>query len=64
MPGKSDAKPRIGPNPGMKMGPAATAKVSVTERGKKKFVIAPSLIKRRKEESAPFPMKPEAAAAR
>lgn len=39
-------------------------KVGVTERGKKKFVIAPGLIKRREEESAPFRVKPEAGDAR
>lgn len=36
-------------------------KVAVIKRGKKKFVIAPGLIKRRKEESAPFRVKRESA---
>jgi lysozyme len=38
-------------------------KVAVIEGGKKKFVIAPGLIKRRAEESAPFRMQQPAAAA-
>jgi hypothetical protein len=37
-------------------------KVSVVEKSKKKFVIAPGLIKRREEESAPFRVKNETAA--
>lgn len=38
-------------------------KVSVIEKGKKKFVIAPGLIKRRAEESAPFRAEKPATAA-
>lgn len=37
-------------------------KVSVVQNGKKKLVIAPGLIKRRAEESAPFRMSPAASA--
>jgi GH24 family phage-related lysozyme (muramidase) len=38
-------------------------KVGVVEKGKKKFVIAPGLIKRRAEESAPFRVKSNAESA-
>lgn len=34
-------------------------KVEIKDKGKKKFVIAPGLIKRREEESAPFRVKQE-----
>jgi GH24 family phage-related lysozyme (muramidase) len=37
-------------------------KVEVKEKGKKKYVIAPGLIKRREEESAPFRVKKDEAA--
>lgn len=37
-------------------------KVSIVEKGKRKLVIAPGLIKRREEESAPFRVKNETAA--
>lgn len=43
---------------------AKMIKVAVIQRGKKKYVIAPGLIKRRKEESAPFRVKPQPANAR
>jgi len=36
-------------------------RVTVVEKGKKKLVIAPGLIKRREEESAPFRVRNEAA---
>lgn len=39
-------------------------KVAVVEKGKKKYVIAPGLIKRRAEESAPFRIKPAATASK
>lgn len=39
-------------------------KVEIHEGGKKKYVIAPGLIKRRAEESAPFRVTPAASAAR
>lgn len=39
-------------------------KVEIHDGGKKKYVIAPGLIKRRAEESAPFRVHPPAAAAR
>lgn len=42
---------------------ALMIKVQVVEKGKKKYVIAPGLIKRRAEESAPFLTKDAAAAA-
>ena len=38
-------------------------KVQVVEKGKKKYVIAPGLIKRRAEESAPFLVKDASTAA-
>jgi GH24 family phage-related lysozyme (muramidase) len=38
-------------------------KVSIVENGKKKFVLAPGLIKRRAEESAPFRVKQPAGTA-
>jgi len=42
---------------------ALMIKVQVIEKGKKKYVIAPGLIKRRAEEAAPFLIKDEAATA-
>lgn len=39
-------------------------KVTVVEKGKKKLLIAPGLIKRREEESAPFRVKNETAASK
>jgi len=38
-------------------------KVSVVEKGEKKYVVAPGLIKRREEESAPFRVKEDTATA-
>jgi GH24 family phage-related lysozyme (muramidase) len=40
---------------------ASMVKVGVTEKGKKKYVVAPGLIKRREEEAAPFRVKEDAA---
>ena len=42
---------------------ALMIKVQVVEKGKKKYVTAPGLIKRRAEESAPFLTKDEDTAA-
>jgi len=42
---------------------ALMIKVQVVEKGKKKYVIAPGLIKRRAEESAPFLVKDVSTAA-
>jgi GH24 family phage-related lysozyme (muramidase) len=40
---------------------ASMIKVSVVEKGKKKYVVAPGLIKRRNEEAAPFRVKADTA---